>query len=314
MQVIRGLVNSGKIPAGCVATIGNFDGVHLGHQAVIRKLAGKAGQLGLPSAVILFEPQPMEFFRCDDAPARLLRFGEKVRLLGELPVDYVVVLRFGSALANLEPEAFVRTVLTGGLGVRHLVVGDDFRFGYRRHGDFQLLVKLADVAGFAVEDTGSQTIDGQRVSSTLIRDSLHEGDLEAARRMLGRPYSVRGRVIRGDEKGRTIGFPTANIRMHGRKSAVEGVFAVTMSGINGLERPGVANVGCRPTVGATADILLETHLFDFQGNIYGKKVEVRFLKKIRDEIRFGSLEELRHQIAQDVRVARDLLDSADPTA
>ncbi|MGH8551936.1 MAG: bifunctional riboflavin kinase/FAD synthetase, partial [Methylococcales bacterium] len=229
MQVIRGLTNLRTKVKACALTIGNFDGVHLGHQAVIRKLANKASQLNLPVVVMLFEPQPLEYFRPETRPARLARLRDKILMLETLPVDYALVLRFGQALSGLSPVEFVQNILVDGLNTKYLVVGDDFRFGRQRAGDFELLQSLAARFDFVVENTGSEMIEGVRISSTWIRDVLAAGDLKSARRFLGRPYSIAGRVIHGKKNGRTIGFPTANIAMNRKNSPVHGVFAVTMT-------------------------------------------------------------------------------------
>ncbi|MGH8475847.1 MAG: bifunctional riboflavin kinase/FAD synthetase [Methylococcales bacterium] len=307
MQVIRGLTNLRTKVKACALTIGNFDGVHLGHQAVIRKLANKASQLNLPVVVMLFEPQPLEYFRPETRPARLARLRDKILMLETLPVDYALVLRFGQALSGLSPVEFVQNILVDGLNTKYLVVGDDFRFGRQRAGDFELLQSLAARFDFVVENTGSEMIEGVRISSTWIRDVLAAGDLKSARRFLGRPYSIAGRVIHGKKNGRTIGFPTANIAMNRKNSPVHGVFAVTMTRFQERAWTGVANVGVRPTFGGDPVVYLEVHLFDFDQDLYGSCVEVHFHEKIRDEMRFHSIDELIQQIQQDVVVARDIL-------
>lgn len=305
MFVIRGLVNLVPFIDGCVVTIGNFDGVHLGHRAVIQKLAEKGKQLGLPVVVVLFEPQPLEYFLQEKAPSRLTRLREKLVKLRELPVDYVLVLKFDKAFSILEPEDFLQYVLVDKLRTKHLVVGDDFRFGTQRRGDFQLLCELAPKYGFDVVDTKPIFVNQNRVSSTLIRQALDAGDLAVAQKLLGRPYSVCGRIVHGAKRGQSIGFPTANIRMLRKNTAIKGVFAVTMTGFNAREIHGVANVGKRPTVDAENAVLLETHLFEFDGDLYGHAVEVHFHKKIRNEVKFATLDELKKQIRNDVRVAQE---------
>ncbi len=308
MQVIRGLINLRKIAPGCAVTIGNFDGVHPGHRAVIRKLADKATELQLPVVVMLFEPQPMEFFRPDITPTRLTRLREKVVLLQKMPVDYVLILRFDRVLSNMSASEFVRKILIDRLNTKYVVVGDDFRFGRERSGDFALLRSLAAESGFIVESTVSHSIDGERVSSTLIRDALAAGDLEFAKRFLDRPFSIIGRVIPGRQNGRAIGFPTANIAMGRKNPPVRGVFAVTMTRYLDQAWPGVANVGIRPTFGRDPTVYLEVHLFDFAASLYGRCVEVHFHEKIRDEIRFDSVGDLQQQIRRDAVAARDILD------
>jgi len=292
---------------GCVATIGNFDGVHLGHQAVIRQVMDKAKELGLPVVVITFEPQPQEFFRPDDVPARLTRFREKLLVLESLFVDRVLCLRFNSQLAGLTADEFVQRILVDGLGVKYLVVGDDFKFGRDRSGDFEYLQSIGPELGFEVSDTDSFSFAGERVSSTGIRTALEAGDLLLAKQMLGRDYGMCGRVAHGDKRGRTIGFPTANIYLHRKSSPLYGVYSVQLHSkhpqIGGRVVNGIANVGQRPTVGGTRT-LLEVHLFDFEGDIYGAYVDVTFLQKIRDEHRFESFEALKAQIARDVEQAK----------
>ncbi|KPJ93891.1 MAG: FMN adenylyltransferase [Gammaproteobacteria bacterium SG8_15] len=307
MELIRGLQNLMPRHQGCVATIGNFDGVHLGHQAVIRQVMDKAKELGLPVVVITFEPQPQEFFRPDDVPARLTRFREKLLVLESLFVDRVLCLRFNSQLAGLTADEFVQRILVDGLGVKYLVVGDDFKFGRDRSGDFEYLQSIGPELGFEVSDTDSFSFAGERVSSTGIRTALEAGDLLLAKQMLGRDYGMCGRVAHGDKRGRTIGFPTANIYLHRKSSPLYGVYSVQLHSkhpqIGGRVVNGIANVGQRPTVGGTRT-LLEVHLFDFEGDIYGAYVDVTFLQKIRDEHRFESFEALKAQIARDVEQAK----------
>ncbi|QXP84399.1 bifunctional riboflavin kinase/FAD synthetase [Methylococcus sp. Mc7] len=303
MRIIHGL--SGTIcPPACVASIGNFDGVHLGHQTLVRRLAEEGHRLGLPVAIVLFEPQPREFFEKDQSPPRLMRLSEKLTRLADLPVDWVLLLRFDAQLANLAPEDFVRRILAERLHVRHLIVGDDFRFGRGRSGDHELLCRLGRLHGFTVSDTESVTVDGVRVSSTRVREALWQGDMAGAARLLGRPYVLRGRVVHGDQLGRRLGFPTANIELRRENIPVQGVFAVTMSGISAEAWPGVANIGIRPTVSGNRKAMLETHLFDFSGDLYGRRVEVHLHHKLRDEMRFADLEDLKEQIARDAAAAR----------
>ncbi len=303
MELIRGLHNLRPRHRGCVATIGNFDGVHLGHQAVLGQLAEKAGQLGLPTTVVTFEPHPQEWFFPDRAPPRLTRLREKLTALRRYSVDRVLVLRFDARLAAMEAAAFVERILVRGLGVRHLVVGDDFRFGRNRAGDFAFLRAMGARHGFDVVAMHSFRIEGERVSSTRIRQALAAGDMDTAEKLLGRPYRMCGRVAHGDRRGRGIGFPTANLHLHRRASPVLGVFAVEVFGVPGEPVPGVANVGVRPTVDGTR-ALLEVHLLDFAGDLYGRYVQVDFLHKLRDERRFASFEALRAQIRRDVEAAR----------
>jgi riboflavin kinase/FMN adenylyltransferase len=307
MRITRGIPHSSLVEGGCVATIGNFDGVHLGHQMIINNLVEQGQKLGLPAVVVVFEPHPLEYFKASEAPSRLTRLREKIAHLKALPVDLVMLLRFSEQLANLEPEDFVRNYLVDGLTVRLLVVGDDFRFGKQRRGDFELLQSLGAVHGFTVSDSATLLNDGQRISSTAIRQVLEAGDLDQARQLLGRPYSVCGRVVHGDGRGRQLGFPTANIQLFRKKSPVRGVFAITAEGLSEQPIPGVANVGIRPTVGGDQRVLLEAHLFDFDEDLYGKQVEIIFQQRIREERTFASIQQLTEQIGKDAQQARQLL-------
>lgn len=311
MRLIRGLHNLRPEDRGCVATIGNFDGVHLGHRAVFQRLLARGRELGLPATVITFEPQPMEFFAPESAPARLTRLREKLKAICECGIERVMLLEFGPRLATMEAREFVRRLLLDGLGVRFLSVGDDFRFGRGRTGDYALLRAMGaeaadDGRGFEVEDLHTITHAEERVSSTRIREALDRGDLEQARHLLGRPYRMQGRVGHGDKRGRSIGFPTANIDLHRRVSPVRGVYAVVLYGVAPDPLPGVANIGTRPTVDGR-DYRLEVHLFDFDRDIYGAHVEVELRLKLRDEKRFGSIDELKQQIRCDADSARDYL-------
>jgi len=304
MRLIRGLAHFEPFKSGSVLTIGNFDGLHLGHRAVIDKLVARGAALDLPTVVMIFEPQPLEYFLKDNEPPRLMRLREKAIALAKLPISHLLIVRFNRAFANLSAEQFIEDVLLAKLNIKHLVIGDDFHFGKARRGNFAFLKSYGQRYGFSVEDTGSHQADGLRVSSTLIRDALATGDLATAGRLLGQPYSVCGRIAHGDKRGRLLGYPTANIRMFRKTTPVCGVFAVTMTGIDGLEFQGIANVGTRPTVDGGAKVLLETHLFDFNQEIYGRYVEVHFRRKIRDEMRFASLEQLKGQIKQDIITAK----------
>jgi len=304
MYLARG-INRLWIPEeGCVATIGNFDGVHVGHQAVIENLAAQGRRLGLPTVVILFEPQPREYFFPNQSPARLTRFREKLTQMTKLPVDEVLELHFDHKLANCPAEEFIRRFLVEALRVKYLVVGDDFCFGKNRQGNFAMLQQAGQRYGFAVSDTDSVFVDGERASSTLIRNALSSGAMAQAAQLLGRPYSVMGRVRHGAQLGRQLGFPTANVAMMRKKTPLQGVFAVTMTGISALPLPGVANVGSRPTVDGRPRVQLETHLFDFSGDIYGHLVEVHFHHMLREEQRFASVQALRDQIEKDAGQAR----------
>jgi riboflavin kinase/FMN adenylyltransferase len=307
MQLVRGLHNLRPVHRGCVATIGNFDGVHLGHQAVFRRLCTIGREFGRPATVVTFEPQPMEYFVPAAAPARLTRFREKVAAIRRTGVDRLLVLEFGPRLAAMSAEAFVEELLVGRLGVEHLFVGDDFRFGQGRRGDAALLREAGLRHGFGVDSLDTVAHAEARISSSRIRAALSEGDFASAAACLGRPYAICGRVVHGDKRGRGIGFPTANVDLHRRVSPVRGVFAVRVGGIDAAALPGVANVGTRPTVDGGARDRLEVHLFDFARDVYGAHVEVEFVRKIREERRFPSFEELRRQIGQDAAEARGIL-------
>jgi riboflavin kinase/FMN adenylyltransferase len=293
-------------PDGCVLTIGNFDGLHLGHQQVIDKLADKGRQLNLPTVAMVFEPQPLEYFLADHAPSRLTRLREKAIQFAKLPIDALLVLPFNRKLADYDAEQFISEILVKHLKVKHLVIGDDFHFGKARRGNFAMLQSKGLEFGFSVENSVSFELSGLRISSTLIRDALGEGQLAEAKRMLGRDYSVCGRVAHGDKRGRQLGFPTANIEMLRRNTPMVGVFAVTMTGLDGKTYQGVANLGNRPTFDGGAKAVLETHLFNFSGDIYGRYVEVHFKAKIRDEIRFANFEALQAQIKLDVQAAQQI--------
>jgi riboflavin kinase/FMN adenylyltransferase len=291
---------------GCVASIGNYDGVHLGHRAVLDSLITVAGQMNLPSAVMAFEPTPQEFFSPEQAPARLTRFREKFLALAETGIDRFLCLRFNREFSRLSPEEFVEQILVRGMSVRYLVAGDDFRYGYRRSGDFASLQAAGQKYGFQVADTSSFKLGGERVSSSRIREALVAGDLDLATRLLGRPYSMCGRVVPGDQLGRTLGFPTANILPSRRVLPMTGVYAVTVEGVASHSWPAVANLGTRPTVNGKR-ALLEAHLLDFDGDIYGRHLEVKFVAKLRDEHRFENVQLMIEQMHRDLKAAREIL-------
>ncbi|RMG36676.1 MAG: bifunctional riboflavin kinase/FAD synthetase [Gammaproteobacteria bacterium] len=307
MLLIRGQHNLRETHRGCVATIGNFDGVHLGHQAVFEALKRRADEYGLPSLVITFEPQPLEYFRPLEAPPRLMRVREKLEFIERAGIDRVLLLRFDQDLALMPAEDFIREYLVEALGVRHLYVGDDFRFGYQRRGDFQLLCSLGGQWSFEVESLQTVSDDCGRISSTRIREALAVGDLATARCCLGRDFSISGRVSHGHKRGRTIGFPTMNVGLARRRSPIRGVYAVEVDGLGELPYPGVANVGNRPTLEGDDRYLLEVHLFDFDREVYGEQVRVRFIEHIREEKKFESFDALRTQILRDAEQARAAL-------
>lgn len=309
MRLIRGLTQLQPLKNGCVLSIGNFDGVHTGHQKVIEKLAAKGKFMNLPVVIMIFEPQPLEFFQGDHAPSRLMRLREKVIQFKSLPVDILLIVKFNNSFANNSADQFIADFLVNKLKVKYLVVGDDFHFGKARCGNYAILKEKGLSLGFEVEDTRSFFLKDFRVSSTLIRDALAVGELSEAKLMLGRDYSVSGRVAQGNKRGRTIGFPTANIALFRKNTPVTGVFAVTMTGINGKEIRGIANVGTRPTVDDGKKVILEVHLFDFNQDIYGQYVEVHFKQKVRDEVRFDSLTTLKQQIKKDIVVAKQFFET-----
>jgi riboflavin kinase/FMN adenylyltransferase len=307
MQVTHGFLRPGGVPTGL--TIGNFDGVHRGHRAMLDRLVVKARQLGVACSVLTFEPHPREFFSAATAPTRLSRLREKLELIAETGVDRTHVLRFGARLAAMTADRFVDEVLVQGLAVRWLLVGRDFRFGARRAGDFALLKAAGASRGFEVEGMEDVLEGAQRISSSGVRAALAAGDLEAAARLLGRPYVMSGRVAHGEKLGRTLGFPTANVILR-RLPPLAGIFAVEVEveeamGRGGRRLRGVASVGRRPTVKENASPLLEVHLFDWAGDLYGRHLRVEFLRKLRDEAKYDGLEALRAAIARDAADAKD---------
>ncbi|OLQ87568.1 riboflavin biosynthesis protein RibF [Vibrio ponticus] len=303
MELIRGIHNILPQHQGCVLTIGNFDGVHLGHQAVLEQVAHQAQTLGLPSMVMTFEPQPLELFAKEKAPARLTRLRDKFVQLSKLNLDRLLCVSFNTYFANLSAEEFITDLLVKRLGVKFLVVGDDFCFGRGRKGNFAMLQQAGKEYGFEVVSTQSFCLQQLRVSSTAIRNALAEDNLPAAAEMLGRDYSISGRVSHGRKLGRTIGFPTANIPLKRCVSPVSGVYVVQALGLGGQAIGGVANIGQRPTVNGVRQ-QLEVHLFDFQGDLYGKQLEIVLLEKLRNEHKFESFEALKQQIELDAEAAR----------
>ena len=303
MTFIRDLQSLQSFNQRSVVTIGSFDGVHLGHQTILNQVKASALDLGLPSVVMTFEPQPQEFFSGERAPARLMRLREKVDALLEFGVDQVVCLQFNRALRNLTASEFVRSVLVNGLGTQHLIVGDDFRFGCDRSGDFKMLSEMGATCDFTVQDTATLEIDGERVSSTLVRQNLEQGNFDRASQLLGKPFSITGRVVYGQQLGRELGFPTANVQLNRYSAPLSGVYAVLVD-IDGTVYLGAANVGVRPTVGDLLKPILEVHLLDFKGDLYGRRIEVEFVTKIRNEEKFISLDKLIESIQRDVKQIR----------
>lgn len=290
---------------GAVVTIGNYDGVHLGHQAVLHAQRGVAARLSLPTVALCFEPQPREYFNPRSAPPRLTRLREKYLLFRDYGIDHFVCLRFGAGLATQTAEDFVDRVLIERLGARGLVVGDDFRFGQGRRGDYVLLCALGQARGVEVVGVPAFERDGARVSSTRVREALARGDLSAASRLLGRPYAIFGRVVHGEKRGRRWGYPTANIPLRRRSPAVRGIFVARVRGLGPRPLPAVAYVGPRPALAGTHE-LLEVHVLDFDADLYGEALWVEFLHLLREDQTFATLEALRAQIALDVEDARRL--------
>lgn len=307
MEFIRGIKNLQVAHNGCVLTIGKFDGVHLGHQQVLAQLLCKAQSLNLPAAAMIFEPQPEEFFAPDKCPARLSHWTDKYRQLKKLGLDRLICARFDRYFSSQSPEFFIQTLLVEKLGVKYLVVGDDFRFGKNRAGDFSMLVDAGAQFGFEVVNTNSFKLGNDRISSSMIRQYLETGNLVSVAKMLGRPFAISGRVIHGQKKGRTIGYPTANIPIKVKRSPVQGVFLSRVVLAQGVFW-GMTNVGTRPTLNGKGT-RLEVHIFDFDGDLYNQRIEVEFLHKLRNEMKFASFEMLQQQIKSDEQQALKLVDS-----
>lgn len=302
MEIIRGTHNIRPRHHGCVATIGNFDGVHHGHQMMLSHLIAKAEELAVPSLLITFEPLPREYFQRGDLPPRLTRFREKITLLARTRLDRVLCIPFNAELAKIPAEDVVDSLLIERLGVRYFVVGDDFRFGNGAAGDYALLHRKGQEHGFGVSEMGTLALASERVSSTRVRAALGAGNFQLAEKLLGYSYFIMGRVVYGRQLGRQLGVPTANIRLQRYKAALEGVYAVRVSGLE-REYTGIANIGIRPTVEGK-EPLLEVHLFDFSGNLYGQLLSVTFVHKLRDEQKFAGLDALKAQIHADMEQAR----------
>ncbi|MGB8337666.1 MAG: bifunctional riboflavin kinase/FAD synthetase [Burkholderiales bacterium] len=311
MQVIRGVpaLSPALSTTPCALTIGNFDGVHLGHQAMLAQLRAAAEVRKLPACVMTFEPHPREFFTPDDAPTRMTTLREKLELLASFGVDKTYVCRFNKNFSSLSAQDFIDDLLVRRLQTKWLLVGDDFRFGAKRAGDFAFLTEAATRSGFELAKMQSFTHKGERVSSTAVRNALARGDLARAQELLGRAYSISGRVMHGNKLGREIGFPTANIQMRHNRPPLKGIFAVHLHVAENGVLTGVASLGLNPTVSDNASAKLEVHVFDFDGDLYGKHVQVEFLKKLRDEEKYTDLEKLKKQIQIDADQARIFLSS-----
>jgi riboflavin kinase/FMN adenylyltransferase len=306
LVVTRGLAPRAA-PRPVALTIGNFDGVHRGHQAMLARLIAAARTRGLAASVLTFEPHPREFFAPQSAPTRLTSLREKLELLSAHGVDHVHVQAFGGAFAAIAPDAFAERFLVGALGARFVLVGDDFRYGAKRAGDFASLAAAATRHGFELEAMPTVTNGGVRVSSSAVRDALAGGALDRAWSLLGRPYSISGRVVRGDGLGRKLGFPTANVQLKHNRPPLGGIFAVRVHGVAAQARDGVASLGVRPTVRTDDLPVLEAFVFDFAGDLYGRHLRVEFLAKLRDEAKYPDVETLKAQIARDCEAARDVL-------
>lgn len=306
MELIRGRHNLRAEHRGSAVTIGNFDGLHLGHQSVLELLKERATVLGLPTLVMTFEPSPREYFRGPDSPPRLMSFREKFEGLAAAGIDRLFCLRFDASIARMPPEGFIQELLVEGLGVCKVVIGDDFRFGRDRAGDFVMLLRAASQYDFRVAKAKPCYVEGERVSSTAIREALAAGDLDRAARLLGRRYSMSGRVVSGRRLGRDLGYPTANLRPGRRVLPLAGVFAAWVHGAAPTPWPAVVSLGTRPTV-AGDEPLLEAHLFDFDGDLYDRRIRVEFVARLRDEERFENVAQLTEQMHVDSESARRLL-------
>lgn len=306
MKIIRGLHNLRKEHKGCVATLGNFDGVHLAHKEILLKLCKHSFNVKLPSCVIIFEPQPREFLTPLSAPSRLLLLRDKLKIFSKIGINQVLCLPFNYFLSSLTAQEFIDTVLVGGLGVTHLVIGDDFRFGYQRRGDFSFLRKVSMQEGFTIDSSKSLKRDGVRISSTIIREALSKADFDLAERLLGRPFQIEGRVVHGERVGHKIGFPTANINLKRQHIPLKGVYVIT-SKIQEKTYHGLANIGFRPTVSLQKKAHLEVHLLNYQGNLYNQILAIDFHHKLRNEEKFPSLDALKNAIHGDVACAKSYI-------
>ena len=305
MKIIRGIDNLNNEFTQCVLTLGNFDGVHLGHQQLINHLIEQGKKLNLPTAVMLFEPQPLEFFS-KRAPTRLTSFKEKVRLIEKLGIDYIIAVPFTQTFANMSANAFIQDWLINKLNAKYIVIGDDFQFGRDRKGNINLLQQYTPNNHFSVESMPTLVWNNLRISSTAVREALFNSDFELARCLLGRDYAIQGRVVHGKALARQLGFPTANIHLNRKKPALQGVYFVKVKNCcSNQYYHGIANIGIRPTIEGKKAIL-EVNLFDFSGDIYGQYLDVTFVCKLRDEKKFDSLADLKQQISQDVCTAKQI--------
>lgn len=304
--LFRDIGGASPTPAGSVVCIGAFDGLHRGHQALIGRAHARARELGLPLVVLSFEPLPREFFMAPEPPARLILPAAKIAGLRDLDVDVIGLLRFNPAMVAMAAEDFVRAVLVSKLHAREVWVGPDFRFGHRRGGDVALLQRMGVELGFATHALPLVEDAGERVSSTAVRAALANAELDRAAALLGRRYAIPGRVVRGKQLGRTLGYPTANLRFGGKRPPMYGIFATLVHGVGDAPMPSVSSLGTRPTVNGK-EPLLEAHLFDFNGDLYGRRIRVEFVAKLRDELKFDGLPALIEQMDRDSAQAREIL-------
>ena len=314
MKVIRGIPPAANWTP-CALTIGNFDGVHRGHQALLKKLVATAKAQDLQSCVMTFEPHPIEYFAPEKAPSRILSLRDKLEALAKVGIDQVLVIHFNQHFANLSPDEFVKTILVKGLRVKSILIGDDFHYGAKRAGNFSTLQDAGKVEGFSVERMDTLTESNERISSSAIRTALEQGHLEKARQLLGRPYMLSGHVLHGQKLGRSLGFPTLNIslanKLHRRKPAAQGIFIAQVHGLGDNPLPAVASLGQRPTVDDSGRYLLEVHIFNFNQSVYGKLVQIELIEKIRDEAKYNDLEALENAIWQDALAAKNYFEITD---
>ena len=300
MEFIYGLNNLRRQRKNCAATIGNFDGIHLGHQLILEQLKQTAERYNLISSVLIFEPQPMEYFNLDAAPSRLTRLREKLQQFSYYNIDRVVCLKFNQSLADLSPLEFVDNILLQGLAAKKIVVGDDFRFARNREGNYRYLLEISKEKNFDVYTTDSHVVDGIRVSSTLIRNSLAKGEITKANHYLGRPYTISGRVVHGDSRGKKLGFPTINIELHRNFPAVSGIFAGYVCGVGDKKLGAVVYIGSRPVYKGKR-VILEAHILEFDRELYGRYIQVELVSKLRNDGHITSEKELIEQIKKDIK-------------
>lgn len=306
MEIIRGLYNTSHHFNQCVMTLGNFDGIHLGHQTLISRLKQVGKEKNLPTVIMLFEPQPLEFFNLAQAPSRLTSFREKYAFIQTIGIDYLLVIPFNQTFANMTPQVFIEQGLIQQLQAQYIIVGDDFRFGAKRQGSTSLLQQYADQRWFELESMPTFIIDRQRVSSTTVREALSVDNFELAKTLLGRSYTIQGYVVHGNQLARKLGFPTANIHLNRHKPALHGVYFVKVKDYcSSHYYMGIANIGIRPTINGKIAVL-EVNLFDFEQDIYGHFLEIEFIVKIRNEVKFDSLSALQTQIKQDICIAQQI--------